>query len=232
MPLTMQSSIQKIAQLMPEQMLCAALELMANKAITLNIATDIEKQLHQLEQKTLAVTLSELGFTLCFTITNKKLLITTLTERADCEIHTSIKTLQTLNKHQQLTELIKQEKLDVIGELKVAQQFAHIAETFEIDWQSELARYIGDIPTYQLEQFGKNTQQKLAFAAEQIQADLSEWLIYEQNLIVPQHEINHFNQQVNKAAISVLAIEARLEQLTAHIKTPLTAAKSTPLNQG
>lgn len=196
---------------MPQQALCAAIELSVNQALNLNLLG--KNGLDKLEQKTLTIHLQEVGFPLSFTVAAQKVLVNTLTEHADCTINTSINTLLLLKKEQQLTELIKQDKLDIIGDIKVAQQFAHIAETLNIDWQSELAKHIGDIPTYKLLQVGKSLVNKLKFTAQQIQADASEWLVHEQRLVVTKSQLAHFNQQVTDTEKQVELLIKRSGQL-------------------
>lgn len=200
------------SQLMPQQTLCSAIEFVINQALALNI--DGTEALPPVEQKTLTVLLEELGFELSFSVSNNKILVTSLTERSDCTINTSIKTLLELKKDQQITELIKQEKLDVLGDIKVAQQFASIAESLEIDWQSELAMRIGDIPTFRLLQLGKNVAEKVSFVAQQVQADASEWLVHEKRLVVTTSQIQNFSQQVTDVSVQTSAISKRIQHLT------------------
>jgi len=209
-------------QLMPQQALCSVIEIAVNQALALNIHG--MKSLTVLDQKTFTIQLSELGFPLSFSVNENKVLVTSLTERSDCTLNTSVQTLQALKKQQQITELIKQEKLDVQGDLKVAQQFANIAESLEIDWQSELAKHIGDIPTYKLSQFGSNLIKKFTFATQQIQADASEWLVHEKRLVVTASQINHFSQQVNTLTSHTNDITERIEKLSSAIaiKTTIT----------
>jgi ubiquinone biosynthesis protein UbiJ len=209
-------------QLMAPQTLCSAIEFAVNQALALNIHG--VKSLTILEQKTFTIQLSELGFPLSFSINDNKVLVTSLTERSDCTVNTSVKTLLALKKHQQITELIKQEKLDVQGDIKVAQQFANIAESLEIDWQSELAKHIGDIPTYKLSQFGSGLVKKFNFASQQIQADASEWLVHEKRLVVTASQINHFSQQVNNLTSQTHDIAERIQKLSnaIAIKTTIT----------
>lgn len=178
-----------------QQLLCSVLESIVNKAIAVSL--NGSQSLYTLEQKNLVVHLAELGFPLSFIVNNGKILVTSLGENPDCGIHTSIKTLVAFKKEQQLTDLIKQDKLDIAGDIKVAQQFANVAETLDIDWQSELAKYIGDIPTYKLTQWGKKVADKLGFAAKQIQADSTEWLVHEKRLVVTSSQIAAFNLQVS-----------------------------------
>lgn len=200
---------------MPQQTLCSALEFVVNQALALNI--NGVDALHTLEQKTFTILLAELDFPLSFSVNNKAVLVTSLTERSDCTINTSIKTLLELKKEQQITELIKQDKLDVQGDIKVAQQFANIAESLDIDWQSEIAKHIGDIPAYKLSQLGKNVAKKFNFASQQIQADASEWLVHEKRLVVTSSQINIFSQQVTELTQQADAVALRVQQLTQKI---------------
>ncbi len=201
-------------QLMFPQTLAASIETIINKVLSLGSANI---SLEKLGQKTLTLALAELGFPLSFTVidnNDKALLVSSLTERADCIINTSIKTLRELQAKQQLTELIKQDKLDVTGDIKVAQQFANLAQNLDIDWQSELAAYIGDVPTHKLMQLGQKVADKFRFAAKQINADASEYIVHEQRLVVTKSQIKQFNQEVDDVSKQVEALEARITCLS------------------
>jgi ubiquinone biosynthesis accessory factor UbiJ len=194
-----------------QQTLCSTIELAVNQALALNINGN--NVVSALEQKTLTILLTELGFPLSFSINENDVLVTSLTERSDCTVNTSVKTLLELKKEQQITELIKQEKLDVQGDIKVAQLFANIAESLEIDWQSEMAKHIGDIPTYKLSQFGKSLAKKFNFATQQIQADASEWLVHEKRLVVTSSQVHDFSRQVSDIARQVDIISERIQKI-------------------
>jgi len=199
---------------MLQQALTSSLELLINKALSLNInLVDLKK----LEQKTLTIVLSELSFPISFSVDNNRILVSGLTERANCTINTSIKTLQKLKAEQQITELIKQGKLDLSGDIKVAQQFASLAENLDIDWQSELANHIGDVPTHKLVQLSKKLANKFQFAAKQIKADASEFIVHEKRLVVTRSQIEHFNHQVNEVSRQVDDISTRIANLSKQI---------------
>jgi len=196
---------------MLQQAFTSSLELLINKTLSLNISN---VELTKLEQKTLTVILSELNFPISFSVNNANVLVSGLTERADCTIKTSINTLQELKAEQQLTELIKQNRLDLSGDIKVAQQFASLAENLDIDWQSELANHIGDVPTHKLVQLGKKVAEKFQFATKQIKADASEYLVHEKRLVVTRSQIEHFNQQVCTISNQVDEIATRIANLS------------------
>ncbi|MFT4724643.1 MAG: ubiquinone biosynthesis protein UbiJ [Colwellia sp.] len=202
-----------------QQTLCSTVEFAFNQALAISVKG--ASVLQTLEEKTLTILLSELGFPLSFSVNNNKVLVTGLTERSDCTINTSIKTLRELKKEQQITELIKQEKLDVQGDIKVAQQFANIAQSLEIDWQSEIAQHIGDIPTYKLSQLSKRWAKKINFATQQIQADASEWLVHEKRLVVTASQLGNFSEQVTELTKQTNTVAERIQRLAEKI-TPLT----------
>lgn len=202
------------SNLMISQILTSTLEILINKTLTFSTNT---ASLEKLTQKTLTLVLEELGFPLSFTVCNTAesptIVVTTLTECADCTINTSISTLRELKAEQPITELIKQDKLDLTGDIKVAQQFASVAENLDIDWQSELANHIGDIPTYKLMQLGKRVSETAQFATKQIKADTSEYIVHEKRLVVTRSQIDQFNQQVFEASEQVDQLDQRISQL-------------------
>jgi ubiquinone biosynthesis protein UbiJ len=128
-------------------------------------------------------------------------------------ITTSLKTLKKLSANESLTQLIKQDELDVQGDIKVAQHFAQIAQAFDIDWQSELAKHLGDVPTHKLLQLGKQVSQSLSAKSKQIEADISEYVVHEQRLVVTNSQITDFNQQVDELAQATDSLVLRLNKL-------------------
>jgi len=198
-------------QFMFAQALSAVIETLINQFLKYNLSGT--QALKPLSEKTLTVKLAELPFALSFSVSDEKIHVTTNDEHSDCCIITSIKTLVELKKEQQLTDLIKNDKLDIQDDLKVAQHFANIAETLDIDWQSELAKRIGDIPTYKLGKIGAKLLKKLNFATTQIQADASEWLVHEKRLLVTAAEIVSFSLDVERAEQKASALSQRIDEL-------------------
>jgi len=218
------SSAKLNTNLLLPQALAASLEALINKVLALESANT---SFEQLANKTLTLVLAELGFGLSFTVLERvtadkqTLMVTSLTEHADCTITTSLSTLRELKAEQQLTDLIKQDRLAVSGDIKVAQQFAHIAQHLAIDWQSELAHHIGDIPTHKLVQLAKNISAKVGFAATQIQADASEYIVHEQRLVITKSQIELFNHQVSEVNQQVTDLDVRVNRLFQSSKRPV-----------
>ena len=90
-------------------------------------------------------------------------------------------------------------------------------DNINIDWQSELAKHIGDIPTYQLGQLGQWLKNKGDFASKQISSDASEWLIHEKRLLVTQYELNQFYQAVDTIEQDYQQLSERLTRINSFI---------------
>ncbi len=214
-PTVISTSLTKLAaDLLLPQVLHATLEVIINKALSLNVR---QLSLAHLEQKTLTLELSEFASPMSFTVVENTFLVNANTERSDCTIQTSLQTLKKLKAEQQLTALIKQGELDVVGDIKVAQQFAALAEQLEIDWQSELAKHIGDVPTHKLLHVGNKITEKVKATVKQLESDVSEYVVHEKRLVVTHNQINAFNQSVNQVSSQVEELSARLNQLAAKI---------------
>lgn len=202
-------------QLMFAQALSAVIEKLCNQALVYNLHGT--RALAALNEKTLTVKLAELGFPINFAISAEKINVTSGESASDCCITASVKTLFALKEQQKLTDLIKQNQLDIDGDIKIAQRFADIASSFDIDWRTEFAKRIGDIPTYKLGQLGTVFANKLNFARQQIQADASEWLIHEKNILVTKSEVSYYYQDVEQVFNEVEQLSERIKHL---IKQP------------
>jgi ubiquinone biosynthesis protein UbiJ len=202
-------------RLLLPQLTCAAIEWIINKAVSLN--TNKVISFTRLHQKTLTIELAELSLPLAVTVNvtdnHPDITVTTQCEVSDCVITTSLKTLKKLSANESLTQLIKQDELDVQGDIKVAQHFAQIAQALDIDWQSELAKHLGDVPTHKLLQLGKQASQLLSAKSKQIEADISEYVVHEQRLVVTDSQITDFNQQVDELAQATDSLVLRLNKL-------------------
>jgi ubiquinone biosynthesis protein UbiJ len=217
--LSSQLSTQLSKRLLLPQVATATLELIINKALVLNNNKSVS--FAGVAQKTLTLELAELPFTLCFTVNTSAsktvVIVRSRTEFSDCTINTSLNTLNKLKANQSLTQLIKQDELDVMGDIKIAQQFANIAQSLEIDWQSELAKHLGDVPTYKLLQFGNKITKSLVGKGKQLEADIGEYLVHEKRLVVTRSQINAFNQKTKDVAKKVDTLSARIDKLVANI---------------
>ena len=208
------------------QVVTASLELIINKALALNENKALS--FAAISQKTLTLELIELSFPISLTVNAVSspavVIVRSQTDNSDCTINTSISTLRKLKANQSLTQLIKQDELDVTGDIKIAQQFANITQSLAIDWQSELAKHLGDVPTHKLLHFGNKVTKSLFATGNQVEADICEYLVHEKRLVVTTSQINTFNQQAKDIASKVDSLSRRIDKLFSNVTDK--AAKS------
>jgi ubiquinone biosynthesis protein UbiJ len=209
-------------ELLLPQAFAAGLELLVNKALLLNKNKYLP--INSVLGKTLTLDIAELTFPLSFTMnaqtsraSQTKIVVSSLTEASDCTIVISINILKKLKADHQITQLIKQGELDVLGDVKVAQQFATIGQSLEIDWQSEIAKYIGDVPTHKILQYGNKVTKGLIKHSAQLNADMVEYIVHEKRLVVTNSQIKRFNQQVIAVSEEVDRVSDRINKLSSEL---------------
>jgi len=201
---------------MHHQALCALIEHALNELCKRSLSQALT--LASLEGSSLSIQVKELSAPICFNFVSDKVLVSShLDKDADCCIYLQLSVLSELKNTQNLTALIKQDKLNVEGDLKVAQRFMGYLEGIDIDWHSEVANIIGDVATFKLEQCVTFMSQKLSFAREQISQDASEWLLHEKRLLVTDSELQVHYEAVAACSKQIESIADRINTLHAKI---------------
>ncbi|WP_448547120.1 ubiquinone biosynthesis accessory factor UbiJ [Thalassotalea fusca] len=201
---------------MHHQALCALIEQALNELSKRSLTQELT--LASLEGSSLSIQVKELSAPICFNFVSDKILVSShLEQDADCSIYLQLSVLSQLKNTQNLTSLIKQEKLDVEGDLKVAQRFIGYLEGIDIDWRIEVANVIGDVATFKLEQCVAFLSQKFSFAREQISQDASEWLLHEKRLLVADSELQVHYEAVTACSKQTESIANRINALHAQI---------------
>ena len=131
----------------------------------------------------------------------------------DCMISADINTLLALKDPSMLTQLIRQDKLDLQGDLNLAQGFSNAFAELDIDWPEHFSRYIGDAPAQQLwlsiqalKRRGSQTKSKLENTLTTLCQD---------ELAVTIHplELAEFKQQNRQLKSQVSQLEMRINAL-------------------
>lgn len=205
-------------ELMHQQLLTSTLEFIAKQAIALDPKT--QQSLSALNGKSMTVILDELGFPLCFTVSDSAVLVTSRQEE-QCVIQCNLAALSKMKDASALTQMIKDDELVLAGDINIAQQFSAIAQQLNIDWSGELAKRIGDVPTHKFTQLANSLLDKMRFAKQQIQQDSSEWLLHEVKAAAHKTQVADFNlhvekleQQANKLAVRIAKLSNSIDRKT------------------
>lgn len=201
-------------------LLSAAIETAANKVLGLD--PDSKKRMASLQGARLIAYVEPLPFAIMLVFSDRVDVLTVhepFEERVltlsgkDCCIKTSLQTLPDLKHTNQLTRLIQQNKLQVEGELAVAQQVSGLFQQLDIDVEELVALKTNDVVAHQSMQWLSTFKRKATVALSELNKVASNALLEEKQIAAHKLAVLHFSDQVNALRDDVARLDARLLQL-------------------
>lgn len=172
-----------------------------------------KEKLNKLNGKSFAVQLTNLSIQLKLSVSQNELSLSNNLESADCKVVTTTDQLKQLSDASQLTKLIKEDKLELEGDLAIAQAFSALLIDNDINWQNALAKYVGDGMAYrivdkaeQLAQLFKNKSTDANYTASSLLTD-------ELKVAPTEQEVTLFSDQVDELSAQVDRLSAQIAQL-------------------
>ncbi|MCF2949214.1 SCP2 sterol-binding domain-containing protein [Paraglaciecola aquimarina] len=211
------------------QLVTSGIELALNKVLLLD--PDSQGRLRKLSGRSLQVKVNELPWPLMFSFSSQiDVRIASQDPQdtiADCLIELNLETLPKLKDSSQLTQLIQQKKLNLIGDIYVAQTFSSLMKDLDIDWEEQLAKYTGDVVAHQTFSSTKTLFKKAKFNLEQTAEKLAENLRQPNSVSITQNEMILFSEDVNDLRSHTERLAARIARLeqTAQIKAEQNQTK-------
>lgn len=172
-----------------------------------------KEKLTRLNGKSFSVQLINLSIQLKLSVINDKLLLSNNTEGADCKVVTSTEHLKQLSDASQLTKLIKEDKLELEGDLAIAQAFSSLLMDNDINWQNALAKYVGDGVAYRILAKAESLAQLFKNKSTDANYTLSTLMTDELKVAPTEQEVTNFSVQVDDLAAKVDRLSAQLNQL-------------------
>ncbi|BBN83162.1 hypothetical protein PA25_31470 [Pseudoalteromonas sp. A25] len=195
-------------------LLVAAVERVLNAALKLDpsFATSLEKTRHQV----LLIEIRDWQQTFALTFTGQSfMLFNNYQEHADCHISASIETLTQLKDPSVLTQLIRQEKLDLQGNLNLAQAYSQSFSSLDIDWPEQLSPYLGDAAAQQLAQHIQLACARTQHFGKVLKSTTSQLLQDELKVAVHPLEVAQFKAHTRELKQQTAQLEQRINQLLA-----------------
>jgi ubiquinone biosynthesis protein UbiJ len=131
----------------------------------------------------------------------------------DCCIKTALQTLPELKNTNMLTRLIQQNKLQVEGELAVAQKVSGLFQQLDIDVEEIVAGYTNDIIAHQSMRVLEGVKQQAQRVFANLATITGNALVEEKQLAAHRLAVVHFSDEVNSIRDDVAKLEARLQKL-------------------
>jgi len=202
------------------QLMTSGIELAMNQLLKLD--DDSQQRLKKIAGKSLQVTIKELPWPLLFTFSNQidvRAVITPdndlepISEPVDCLIELNLETLPKLRDSSQLTQLIQQKKLNLIGDIYVAQTFSALLKDLDIDWEEQLSGYTGDVVAHQTFSSMRALFDTAKTQIEKGAIELGEHLTQSNSIAVKPSEMMGFSRGVTRLRSSTERLSARIALL-------------------
>jgi ubiquinone biosynthesis protein UbiJ len=202
------------------QLMTSGIELAMNQLLKLD--DDSQQRLKKLAGKSLQVTIKELPWPLLFTFSDQidvRAVITPdndiepISEPVDCLIELNLETLPKLRDSSQLTQLIQQKKLNLIGDIYVAQTFSALLKDLDIDWEEQLSGYTGDVVAHQTFSSMRALFDTAKKQIEKGAIELGEHLTQSNSIAVKPSEMMGFSRGVTRLRSATERLSARIALL-------------------
>lgn len=200
-----------------DNLLCALLETGVNKLHQLD--SSAKQRRKQLDGTVFGIYLKELDKPFYFVISTQQIdILSTYEGQPDCFIRLNLSALNELQNKHQLTTLIKNEQLDVEGDIQLVQQFATLLTEMDIDWEEFLSTKIGDILAHKLCYQSKCCQQGFAHKLKKLERQTALLITEELKLAPSALEVAYFCDQVDEANQHSERLMKRLDSLLSTVE--------------
>ncbi|WP_100658679.1 ubiquinone biosynthesis accessory factor UbiJ [Alteromonas flava] len=130
-----------------------------------------------------------------------------------CLLKTALSVLPELKDTRKITQLIRANKLDLCGDMQIAQHVSQLFLQLSIDWEEVLSQHIGDVPAYQIMRGLERANHQAKQHASQLGEIISTALIDEKRLAVHRLQVLHHGDQVSDIRDAVARLESRIQRL-------------------
>ncbi|MDO6775370.1 SCP2 sterol-binding domain-containing protein [Shewanella sp. 3_MG-2023] len=131
----------------------------------------------------------------------------------DVSITADVTTLYKVTEGANLTELIKQDKLILDGDINLLQSFSHYLKHIELDFAEPLSKYIGDAPTHMLLTNTKHLASSMKQVFEKSLSHVGQLTTEEYRLAPHQIDFIHFRDNLEQLVDRTTSIESKIAKL-------------------
>jgi ubiquinone biosynthesis protein UbiJ len=205
--------------MMPQEVVllaCAAIET-GLKKLQAQAGDDYSRQ-RQLHGKVFRIQLSQLSWPFYLVFAKEIQVLSRYEGDVDVSLHADATTLYRVSEGANLTELIKQDKLKLEGDLNLLQSFSQYLRGIEFDFAEPISRYLGDGPTHKLICSSHQVKDFALEVLRKTRSHLGQLAIEEYRLAPHPIELMHFRDQMDDLVADTRAIEQRIAQLRDQIK--------------
>ncbi|MDW6002549.1 ubiquinone biosynthesis accessory factor UbiJ [Vibrio mangrovi] len=195
-----------------EPLLTATIETVLNRLVQDDPA--LVRQLARLKGNVIQIHLKELDKTLTFVFSQQIDVLAQYEGTPDCYLSLTLSILPQLQEQANITQLIKQDKLVLEGDMQLAQKFSQLMTDCKPDWEEWLSRLTGDVVAHTVAQGVKDFGHFLQSHHQRHQSHLAQVLTEEWRIAPGPLELADFCDQVDEVQSQLSRLEVRIQSLT------------------
>ncbi|MCG3725305.1 ubiquinone biosynthesis accessory factor UbiJ [Vibrio cincinnatiensis] len=174
---------------------------------------ELGRRLARLKGQVIQVHIKELNQTFTFVFSQQIDVLAQYEGEADCYLSVHLSVLPELREQANITQLIKQDRLMVQGDIQLAQKFAQLIQDCQPDIEEWLSRVTGDVVAHTVVQGAKKMGRLVNDCVNRQQHHWAQILTEEWRIAPPSLEVAYFCDQVDDVTSQAARVEARLNRL-------------------
>ena len=174
----------------------------------------IPQQLQLFRGKRLKLSIAELPSSFYIEVRERLTLLEHTNAAPDSEVSLTLSSLPQLVNTEQLTTLLKQDKLVIHGDLQLAAKVLEVLRHCQFEPEEWLAGKLGDAPAYHIHRRMLKLLQRGKQWHSETEQDVQEWLQDEIQLTPSAIEVELFKRQVTQTEQAAAALQQRIQTLT------------------
>ncbi|MCL5425762.1 MAG: hypothetical protein M1154_09055, partial [Gammaproteobacteria bacterium] len=122
-------------------------------------------------------------------------------------------------------------KLAVRGHIHLLEATRQLLFDLDIDWESELARWLGDVPAHSLAEGLRLMARWGLRAKDELLQDVAEYVFEEARLLPGQQQRNVLREHLTELEVATDRLEARFKRLQRQLTQRQTASQQSPVQE-
>ena len=175
-------------------------------------------KLRSLHGKVLCIQLSQLSWPIYLVFAREIQVLAQYEGEVTTKVNADITTLYQLTEGANLTELIKQDKLSLEGDLNLLQTFSHFLQKVEFDFAEPISTYLGDAPTHMLITGIEQAKKDISQVFRKSRSHIGQLTTEEYKLAPHRIEFIYLSDRIDDLVVDIDAIEKRINNLQTRAK--------------
>jgi ubiquinone biosynthesis accessory factor UbiJ len=140
-------------------------------------------------------------------------------DMADTVVELDCETLGELLGGESMERLMFHGKLAVRGRVHLLEEVRDLFFDLDIDWEGELARWLGDVPAHSLAEGLRRMARWGLRAQQEMRADIAEYVFEEARLLPGRHQLETLRDHLTELEVAADRLEARLARLRRRLES-------------